>query len=236
MTVPGQIVILNGAPRSGKSTIASAAQASLSGLWVNLGVDASMRSIPERLRPGIGLRPGGERPDLEDTVLLLYAALYESIAAHARLGVNVLADVGHHEPYSKPLHILPGCAMRLSGFPVLWVGVRCPISVIWQRREQSWARASTRRRTTYGTPSNAGSAKSTRMVTTTSKLIPRSWGRTSAHGSSQRDSLRVRLGEPLPHEPYDALDGITAEGGASAGLFRTSTPANKPQASATRCS
>jgi chloramphenicol 3-O phosphotransferase len=141
VTVPGQIVILNGVPRSGKSAIASAAQEIFSGLWVNLGVDASMRSIPERLRPGIGLRPGGERPDLEDTVLLLYAALYESIAAHARLGVNVVTDVGHHESYSKPLRILPDCAMRLSGFPVLWVGVRCPIDVIWQRREESWGQS-----------------------------------------------------------------------------------------------
>jgi chloramphenicol 3-O phosphotransferase len=141
VTDPGQIVILNGAPRSGKSAIASAAQEIFSGLWVNLGVDASMRSIPERLRPGIGLRPGGERPDLEDTVLLLYAALYESIAAHARLGVNVVTDVGHHESYSKPLRILPDCAMRLSGFPVLWVGVRCPIGVIWQRREESWGQS-----------------------------------------------------------------------------------------------
>jgi chloramphenicol 3-O phosphotransferase len=138
VTAPGQIVILNGAPRSGKSAIVSVLQEGSSGLWVNLGVDASMRSIPERLRPGIGLRPGGERPDLEDTVGQLYLALYESIAAHARLGVNVVVDVGHHESYSKPLHILRHCALRLSGLPILWVGVRCPIDVIWQRREESW--------------------------------------------------------------------------------------------------
>jgi chloramphenicol 3-O phosphotransferase len=138
MTIPGQIVILNGAPRSGKSAIAHEIQRSVAGEWVNLGVDSSMQTIPERLRPGIGLRPGGERPDLEELVVALYTALYESIAAHARVGVNVVVDVGHHDSYSRPLHILGDCAQRLAGLAVLFVGVRCPIEVIWQRREQSW--------------------------------------------------------------------------------------------------
>jgi chloramphenicol 3-O phosphotransferase len=133
----GQVVILNGAPRSGKTAIARAIQEGSPGTWVNLGVDASMGSIPERLQPGIGLRPGGERPDLEELVVALYAALYESIAAHARMGLNVVVDTGHHESYSRPLH-LADCAKRLVGLPVLWVGVRCPIEVIWQRREASW--------------------------------------------------------------------------------------------------
>jgi chloramphenicol 3-O phosphotransferase len=105
---------------------------------VNLGVDTSMRSTPEPLQPGIGLRPGGERPDLEDVVVVLNAAMYESIAAHAGLGLDVVVDVGHHEAYSKPLHILRDGARRLAGLQVLWVGVRCPIDVIWQRREESW--------------------------------------------------------------------------------------------------
>lgn len=113
-------------------------QDNMSGTWVNLGVDASTRSIPQKLRPGIGLRPGGERPDLEESVVVLYAALYESIAAHARIGVNVVVDVAHHESYCRPLHILGDCARRLSDLPVLFVGVRCPIDVIRQRREQSW--------------------------------------------------------------------------------------------------
>jgi chloramphenicol 3-O phosphotransferase len=138
MTVPGQIVILNGVPRSGKSAIAKAIQDGLDGTWLSLGVDASMRSTPERFQPGIGLRPGGERPDLEELVTVLYAALYESVAAHARIGVNVVVDVGHHEFYSKPLHILRDSARRLNGLPVLFVGVRCPIDAIWQRREQTW--------------------------------------------------------------------------------------------------
>ena len=130
----GQIIILNGAPRSGKSSIAEAIQETFEGVWLNLGVDAYAHVTPSRLRPGIGLRPGGERPDLEAFVPLLYAALYETIAAHSRLGLNVVVDIGHHDAYSRPLNILPDCARRLAGLPVLLVGVRCPTDVILRRR------------------------------------------------------------------------------------------------------
>ena len=65
----GQIVILNGAPRFGKSSIATAIQNVFDGVWMNLGVDRFMSMTPERYQPGIGLRPGGERPDLEPLIV-----------------------------------------------------------------------------------------------------------------------------------------------------------------------
>lgn len=131
---PGQIVILNGTPRSGKSSIVAAIQETFDGVWMNLGVDRWMQMTPPRYQPGIGLRPGGERPDLELLVGTAYRAMYESIAAHSRLGLNVVVDVGHHDAYAKPLAVLPDCARRLLGLPVLFVGVRCPIDVIMERR------------------------------------------------------------------------------------------------------
>ena len=131
---PGQIIILNGAPRSGKSSIAAAIQETFDSVWMNLGVDGFMAMTPARYLPGIGLRPGGERPDLEPLVSTLYSALYESIAAHSRLGLNIVVDVGHHDGYATPRGILTDCAQRLSGLPVLFVGVRCPIEVIMERR------------------------------------------------------------------------------------------------------
>jgi chloramphenicol 3-O phosphotransferase len=73
---PGQIVILNGAPRSGKSSIVAAIQETFDGPWVNLGVDTFKRHVvPKRYSPAIGLRPGGERPDLEPLIAVLYAAM-----------------------------------------------------------------------------------------------------------------------------------------------------------------
>jgi len=135
MTRAGQIVILNGAPRSGKSSIVRAIQSTLQEPWVNLGVDTYLQATPERYQPGIGLRPGGERPDLEPLVVTMYAALYDAVAAHSRLGLNVVVDVGHHDAFSTPRYILPTVASRLAGFPVLLVGIRCPIKVIMQRRD-----------------------------------------------------------------------------------------------------
>ena len=130
----GRIVVLNGAPRSGKSSIASAVQTLVPGSWVNLGVDAQMRSTPSHLLPGIGLRPGGERPDLEPSVQILFAALYDSIAAYSRQGLDVVVDIGHHDGYSQPLGILFDSARRLAGLPAYLVGIRCTIEVIMERR------------------------------------------------------------------------------------------------------
>ena len=77
VAAPGPIVVLQGPPRSGKSSIATA----LGDPWVNVGVDLFGRSVvPRRFRPGIGLRPGGERPDLEPLLPVLTAALFASAA------------------------------------------------------------------------------------------------------------------------------------------------------------
>jgi chloramphenicol 3-O phosphotransferase len=133
----GQIVVLNGAPRSGKSSIAAAIQNTFDGVWMNLGVDGFMRMTPPRFMPGMGLRPGGERQDIELLVQTLYRALYESIVAHSREGLNVVVDVGHHDGYAVPRHILPECASRLGGLPALFVGVRCPLETIMERRRDT---------------------------------------------------------------------------------------------------
>jgi chloramphenicol 3-O phosphotransferase len=135
---PGQIVILNGAPRSGKSSIATIIQNTFEGVWMNLGVDRFKPMTPDRCQPGIGLRPGGERPDLEPLVVLLYHAMYEAIAVHSRLGLNVVVDVAHHDSYSVPRGILRSCARQLLGLPVWFVGVRCPLTLVMERRRATW--------------------------------------------------------------------------------------------------
>ena len=136
----GQIVILNGVPRAGKSSIAAVIQNTFEGVWINLGVDRYRAMIPDRYQPGIGLRPGGETPALEPLILTMYDALYEAIATHSRLGLNIVADFSHHDHYSRPLGILPKCAHLLTGLPVLFVGVRCPIEVVMERRLATWGK------------------------------------------------------------------------------------------------
>jgi len=134
----GWVVILNGPPRAGKTAIAHALQESAAGLWLNLGLEAFKSATPARYQPGIGLRPGGERPDLEPVVELLYQAMYESVAAHSRHGVNVVVDTTHHDSYSRPLLLLPRCSRLLDGLPVLIAGVRCPLPLIMERRQATW--------------------------------------------------------------------------------------------------
>jgi chloramphenicol 3-O phosphotransferase len=67
--------------------------------------------------------------------------MYQAIADHSRLGVNVVADATHHESYSQPLGILATCAELLRDLPVLFVGVRCRIDVIRARRRATWGGA-----------------------------------------------------------------------------------------------
>jgi chloramphenicol 3-O phosphotransferase len=131
----GKIAILNGVPRSGKSSIAQEIQKQCSDPWLNLGVDHFKEHItPEKFGPGLGLRPGANRPELETHVAAFYAALYGSVAAHSRQGLNVVVDIAHHEAYSRPLGTLKTCAETLEGLPALLVGVRCPVEVIMERR------------------------------------------------------------------------------------------------------
>lgn len=134
----GKILILNGPPRVGKTSIAHAVQDLLPGLWLNLGLDTFKSATPQPYQPGIGLRPGGERPDLEGLVETLYLAMYESIAAHSRRGINVVADTAHHDVYSSPRRILTKCAQLVQALPVLLVGIRCPLDVVMQRRISTW--------------------------------------------------------------------------------------------------
>ncbi|WP_165962812.1 chloramphenicol phosphotransferase CPT family protein [Occultella glacieicola] len=132
------VVILNGVPRSGKSSIVEAIQDTYERPWLNLGVDIFQAATPARHRPGIGLRPGGERPDLEPFVVVAYRAMFAAIAEHLRQGLDVVADVGLHDDYSVPLGIQREAASILQGLDVLYVGVRCPDEVVRQRRRDTW--------------------------------------------------------------------------------------------------
>ena len=123
------IVVLNGAPRSGKSSIVTEIQQGFDGVWMNFGVDVSRRMTPESAQPGIGLRPGETDHPATHVAPVLYAALWESVAAHERLGLNVAVDVGLHDT-----RVAADAAARLESLPVLFVGVRCPVDLAIERR------------------------------------------------------------------------------------------------------
>ncbi len=87
---------------------------------------------PPNLQPGVGLRPGEPDHPVAAEVPLLYAALWESVAAHARLGLNVVVDVGLYDTA-----VAADAARRLDGIPVLFVGVHCDVATIMQRRRSA---------------------------------------------------------------------------------------------------
>ncbi len=104
------------------------------GTWINLGVDVARTMTPPGVQPGVGLRPG--EPDHPAAVVMpvLYAALWESIAAHGRLGLNVVVDVGLYDAA-----IAKDAARRLAEIPVLFVGVSCDLEAIMERRRLAGA-------------------------------------------------------------------------------------------------
>jgi chloramphenicol 3-O phosphotransferase len=126
---PGRVVILNGVPRAGKSSITAALQESSTGTWMDLGVDVQRLMTPPRFQPGVGLRPGEPDHAAAPLVPVFYGALYESIAAHSKVGLDVVAGLGHYDG-----GILADCARRLDGLPAALVGVRCPLEVVMARR------------------------------------------------------------------------------------------------------
>jgi chloramphenicol 3-O-phosphotransferase len=73
---PARVVVLNGTPRAGKSSIAAALQDDPDEAWIGLGVDVARATTPPRLQPGIGLRPGEPDDPAAPYVPVLHAALW----------------------------------------------------------------------------------------------------------------------------------------------------------------
>jgi chloramphenicol 3-O phosphotransferase len=134
-------VILNGVPRSGKSSVARAIQDLEPGDWVNIGVDSEIALLPDELKPGIGLRPNlvpgqVERPDLEPLIPEMYLSMYRKVVESGR---KVVVDVGHHDGLSLRQNSLILCARLLveSRIPAWIFGIACPVDVVRSRRERT---------------------------------------------------------------------------------------------------
>lgn len=128
-----QIIVLNGVPRSGKTTIARAI-VDLAPSWMTHGVDAEMAlTAPER-QPGIGLRPGDDLPEVRRLLPELYAELWTRVCALADGGRNVVVDVGL---YDEALLVAARRQLGASGHAVRWVEVRCSLGEVLRRRADS---------------------------------------------------------------------------------------------------
>ena len=130
----GRVVVLNGAPRTGKSSIADVL---VQHGWRGLGVDSVVRDVDEALRPSIGLRPGGERPDLEPHVRERYRVLFDEVGRLADSGDDVVVDVGLHADYAEPFDAWELAHEVLGSAEAWWIAVDCPLDEALLRRAAS---------------------------------------------------------------------------------------------------
>jgi len=122
---PGQIIFLNGASSSGKSSIARELLEVMPGPYFHLPVDAfnGMRAKRRTLE----LRP----VELTAVLARTRAGFHRAAAGMARAGNDIIVDHVLSEPWR-----LLDCLEVMKGLDVVFVGVRCPAAEL-TRREQA---------------------------------------------------------------------------------------------------
>src|SRR5262245_54944573 len=118
----GTVVILNGPPQAGKSSIAAAAQALADAPYWALGLD----DLCGRMLPPDCAQDG--LPRLDHRCL---RGLHAAVAGMARSGCNLLVDYTLLDPaWAQELQAF------LRGLDVVWVSVECPEETL-RAREQA---------------------------------------------------------------------------------------------------
>lgn len=130
-----QLIMLNGASSSGKTTLAHALQETLPGLWLHFGIDDLVKALPPRLLSDEGISFGSTGSVTVGTVFRQAEhAWMLGVVATVRAGVSVIVDDV----------FLGGAASQqrwreaLGDLPCLWVGVHCDPGEA-ERREQARA-------------------------------------------------------------------------------------------------
>jgi chloramphenicol 3-O phosphotransferase len=139
-----RIVVLNGAPSSGKTTISSAfrdERASLGDFWLVTGIDDYLAKLPTEWRSADGRGgpyaadgvrfeavEGEMRVNVGSVGRLLLRAYQASVAAASRAGLNVMVDEVVVDRTSWQ-----DWGVALAGLDVVWVGIRCSADVAEER-------------------------------------------------------------------------------------------------------
>lgn len=130
-----QVIVLNGASSSGKSTLARALQDALPGTWLLFGIDALIEALPPHLTSpeGIEFKEGGE-VQIGDAFHVAERAWMQGVAHTARClcGVNIIVD----DVFLSGRAGQERWMDALTDLRVLWVGVHCPPEV-GEAREQA---------------------------------------------------------------------------------------------------
>lgn len=136
----GRIILLNGTSSSGKTTLVRALQAALPDPWLEIGIDRFVFALPKRyldqplwsevFRYVPAPARGGGAFTIETGPLgqRLVAGMHRTVAALASVGLDVIVD---HVLLERAW--LDECRERWAPFPLLVVGVRCPLEVVVAR-------------------------------------------------------------------------------------------------------
>jgi chloramphenicol 3-O phosphotransferase len=127
----GQVVLLNGASSSGKTTIARRLLADFAAPWFHMGVDmfGAMRA-EERTHQ---LEPS----ELREVLRRTRAGFHRAVAGMAQAGNDIVMDHVLGEPWR--LHDL---LTVMEGIDVIFVGVHCPAADLTERERRRLDRVS----------------------------------------------------------------------------------------------
>jgi chloramphenicol 3-O phosphotransferase len=132
-----KIIVLNGTSSSGKSSIARELQTLLPEPYLHLGIDTFIGMLPSRYfgvqtpaEEGFLLftQHGGTEIRTGPVGQRLLRGMYQSFAALAAAGNNLIVD---HVLLDR--QGLAGLVEALADFPVLFVGIHCPLEVLLER-------------------------------------------------------------------------------------------------------
>ena len=144
---PIEVIVLNGASSSGKTTLAASLQDVLEESWLVFGIDTLISALPLALLEihddaTIGARPrdhvfrkGGLSFGAEGEVTV--GAEYRRLEAAWLLGLSAIADSGVRlildEVFLDGRHSQDRVHQALAGRRVAWIGVTCDLDVATKR-------------------------------------------------------------------------------------------------------
>ena len=115
----GQIILLNGPSSAGKTSIANCLQDTLDEPYLYLGLDLALSMLPQKYR-------NWKKPE---TIYRTLTGLHRCVAQLSGQGLNIILEQVLSE------YEVSECSFLFSAYPVLFVGVRAPLSEL-QRREK----------------------------------------------------------------------------------------------------
>lgn len=142
---PSQIIYLNGPSSSGKTTLAKALQEAFEPPFLHVGIDKIIGWMPEKVNDWTGGEnhvgyswKEGRDPSGEIIQELQIGPFGRKITQIFRAVITTLAEMGHYliiddVPFTKEQ--LSQWKDLLKDYPVLWVSVNAPLSILEQREK-----------------------------------------------------------------------------------------------------